>query len=484
MGNNSSKVLIICIGIILLANSLFMPKKAEAIIPVSIDASIPLIVAVDIPATINFSETIARWAKDDLVKGLRDVVSKRILDYIVDQTVKWVQGGGEPKYVTDWQGFLKDAGNIAFDSVVRDVGAARLCAPFALQLKLALLPVQRFPTQISCTLDQFTANINNFYDNFSNGGWAAYDAMWQPQNNYYGQILMIQDQLQTETSRRLTAAANEAIAGNGFLNVKKCIERAPVSAGRAGFETEGECIRWETTTPGSIVGQALGTSITADTWWAANIQSWTTALVNAVINRVIGEGVGAIRSGFSGNSGSYTSGNYSSYYYPPEYQAAANTEIRNQNTGIATDFQSFLNEKKYLLSDKQKSLTAAQQIVSALQNMQGLTCSNPVSAGEVANAQSEVTRLTNDVVVLTGDVNNLQSGITQINQSTSGIASSGTFGAYQQIYNQYNTSGFRGQILDGTARSAADQEFAAKQALLTETQVRLAQCGAQNQVTP
>lgn len=473
----------IFLTIAVISSGLYVPQKAQAYVATGLIVSDPI---AETTLIADLGEKIARWVKEDLSKALRDIIAKRILDYIVDQTVQWVQGGGEPKYVTDWQGFLKDAGNIAFDSVVRDVGAARLCAPFAIQLKLALLPVRRFPTQISCTLDQFTANINNFYDNFNNGGWVAYNAMWEPQNNYYGQILMIQDQLQTETSRKLTAAANEAIAGNGFLNVKKCIERAPLTPDQAVFETEGECIRWETTTPGAIVGQALGTSITADTWWAANIQSWTSALVNAVINRVISEGVGAIRSGFSGNSGSYTSGNYTTYYYPPELQSAASTEIRNQNVGIITDFQSFLDEKKYLLSDKQRSLAASQQVqvVASLQAMQGLTCANPVSSAEVANAQSEVTRLTNDVVTLTADVNNLQSGITQINQSTSGIAGSGTFGAYQQIYNQYNTSSFRGQILDGTARAAADQELAAKQSLLTETQTRQAQCGTQNQVTP
>ncbi len=480
MKKNALKILIIFISVAVLANGLFLPQKAEAVFGVG-DLTITFDPTNDV---VNWATEVAKWSADKLADSLRDVVAKRILDYIVDQTVQWVQGGGEPKYVTDWQGFLKDAGNIAFDSVVRDVGAARLCAPFALQIKLSLLPVKRFPQQISCTLDQFVANINNFYDDFSQGGWAAYDAMWQPQNNYYGQVLMIQDQLQTETSRKLTAAANEAIAGNGFLNVKKCIERAPLTPDQAVFETEGECIKWETTTPGNIVGSALADAFTSDSGWAKNIQSWTSALVNAAINRLFSEGVGAIKTGFSGNSGNYTSGNYTTYYYPPELKAAANTEIRNQNVGIITDFQSFLDEKKYLLSDKQRSLAAAQQIVSTLQNVQGLTCSNPVSSAEVANAQSEVTRLTNDVVALTADVNNLQSGITQINQSTSGIAGSGTFGAYQQIYNQYNTASFRGQILDGTARAAADQELAAKQLLLTEIQTRQAQCGAQNQQVP
>ena len=132
---------------------------------------------------------------------MRDIIAKRIMDYIVDQTVQWIQGGGEPKFVTNWDSFMKDAGDIAFDSVIREIGAAGLCSPFGLQVKLALLPVQKFSTQISCTLDNVVKNINIFYVDFSVGGWDGYLLSLEPQNNFYGAMLLANDKLVTEIKK-------------------------------------------------------------------------------------------------------------------------------------------------------------------------------------------------------------------------------------------------------------------------------------------
>lgn len=429
---------------------------------------------------------LTKWATEDLQKALTDLVAKRMIDYMVDQTVQWIQGGGEPKFVTNWSGFLQDTANIAFDTVVRQVGLARLCSPFDLRVRLALQPTPRLSQQISCSLDQFTANIQNFYNNFQNGGWVAYGAEWQPNNNYYGQLIMIQDNLNTQVSNDVTAAANEAIAGKGFLSTKKCIDpeyttqttNVCLDAGCTETTLKTEtvqvgCKKYEIQTPGSIVADSLSQAIGADNTWAANIRSWTTVLVNAAINRLTREGVAAMQTGFSGTSGAYTgssAGNYS-YYYPPEYQAAATQQLQSQQQNAVGTMQSFLDEKQYLLKDKRQSLAVSQQILTTLQNMQGMDCPSPPSADEIQNAQSEVVRLTNDVNILNSDVQNLQSAISQTQQSQAN-----SYQLYTQTFNQYNTPILISQIATGSARTAANQELQAKQSLLTNDQNRASQC--------
>ncbi|NCQ02695.1 hypothetical protein GW816_01410, partial [Candidatus Wolfebacteria bacterium] len=176
------KTLIIFLTVSVFTSILIFPKKTEAGIPVFDSANLG-------GKLTDISEKIARWVKEDLVKSLRDVIAKRIIDYIVDQTIVWIQGGGQPKFVTDWDGFLKDAANIAFDQVIKDVGLAQLCSPFKLQVQISLLPVQQFQQRIDCTLDDVVKNIEDFYNDFEKGGWIAYNETWQPQGNYYGEML-------------------------------------------------------------------------------------------------------------------------------------------------------------------------------------------------------------------------------------------------------------------------------------------------------
>lgn len=276
MKNFWSKVLIFFLIIVILANGLFLPRKAKAQLPV-IDFA-------------NLARMAWEWVQTTIENALLDFVRKQIMDMIVRDTITWIQGGGTPKFITDWRGFLQDAANVAFDTVINQVGLARLCQPFSMQIQLSLLPVQRFPTRISCTLDQIVGNINNFYNNFSNGGWIAYSASWDPNNNWYGNMLQIEDQFIIENSRRVRAAQNEGQASAGFLGVRRCLN------GFNNVDGTFVCTQEEIVTPGEAVGQSVASAITSDSRWDQDIKSWTSALINALINRIIREGLGLLRN--------------------------------------------------------------------------------------------------------------------------------------------------------------------------------------------
>jgi len=429
---------------------LIFPKKTEAGIPVFDSANLG-------GKLTDISEKIARWVKEDLVKSLRDVIAKRIIDYIVDQTIVWIQGGGQPKFVTDWDGFLKDAANIAFDQVIKDVGLAQLCSPFKLQVQISLLPVQQFQQRIDCTLDDVVKNIEDFYNDFEKGGWIAYNETWQPQGNYYGEMLMIHDEMITRGALAKEAAEKEALAGKGFLSVKKCLEQ----------DEEGTCIKEEIVTPGDTVGVAVASAITSDTQWAANIQSWTAALINAVINRVIKEGVGVMK-GSEESSGSS--------YYPSEYQSAADLEIESEKQQQINEVKKFVNEWQYLYNAKSKSLSYSEQLKVILVKIKKLNCQPAVSDSEIQAVQADIDRLKTETTELKNKIdggNNLITKITNANTIRERTIAQQDFLAF---VDKYNTLEIQTQIITGDARKAADQELATKTSDLSIAQGRLATC--------
>lgn len=429
---------------------LIFPKKTEAGIPVFDSANLG-------GKLTDISEKIARWVKEDLVKSLRDVIAKRIIDYIVDQTIVWIQGGGQPKFVTDWDGFLKDAANIAFDQVIKDVGLAQLCSPFKLQVQISLLPVQQFQQRIDCTLDDVVKNIEDFYNDFEKGGWIAYNETWQPQGNYYGEMLMIYDEMITRGALAKEAAEKEALAGKGFLSVKKCLEQ----------NEEGTCIKEEIVTPGDTVGVAVASAITSDTQWAANIQSWTAALINAVINRVIKEGVGVMK-GSEESSGSS--------YYPSEYQSAADLEIESEKQQQINEVKKFVNEWQYLYNAKSKSLSYSEQLKVILVKIKKLNCQPAVSDSEIQAVQADIDRLKTETTELKNKIdggNNLITKITNANTIRERTIAQQDFLAF---VDKYNTLEIQTQIITGDARKAADQELATKTSDLSIAQGRLSNC--------
>ena len=458
-------IFLIFFAVIFNVNSHFGLNMAEA-------AALPVICLncsqVVVQAAWKISD-IGRWLKEDLMKSLRDVIAKRIIDYIVDQTVQWIQGGGKPQFVTDWKGFLKKAGDIAFDQVIKDVGLARLCEPFSLQVRISLLPVQGFSTRISCTLDSVVKNIEDFYKNFENGGWIAYNEAWQPQNNYFGQMLMIHDQILTETSKEVTAQANDALAGKGFLSVKKCIAwQTPLDPQTGQPSGERKCVREEIVTPGDTVGVAVGNAITSDTQWAANIQSWTSALVNALINRLITEGVGLM--GGSGTGGG-------SSYYPPEYQDVRIEEQKQQDQQMIAEVQKFTKEWQYLYDAKSKSLSYSQQELVILNNLRSRNCQPPVSDAEIQNTQADINRLQTEVNALKAKIDEANKLIAQIKDvGTSTRERALAQQAYNAFINKYNTSEVQEQIISGSARNEAVAETEAKRNELQDAQGRMNMC--------
>lgn len=233
---------------------------------------------------------------------VRSTLKRRLLDIVVDDIVLWIQGGGEPRFVSDWSGFLEEAANVAVGDFTREIGAGFLCSPFSLQVQLTLLPVKKFSQAVTCTLDDIVGNIQNFYNDFRNGGWLAFNQSLAPQNNYFGASILGAIELQKRIEAAQGAALNEAQAGAGFLSYKECAEASgpwppgeePPDQDRDGKKGDFNC---RIITPGDTIANTISKAVGSDIDYlltAEELEDYLSSIVNALINRFLTEGLAKV----------------------------------------------------------------------------------------------------------------------------------------------------------------------------------------------
>jgi len=257
-------------------------------------------------ATATTAET-ALDTKEFSLKVLTEILKKRLLDEMVDDVIQWIQNGEEPRFVTDWNDFLDEAANIAVGDFAEELGLGFLCQPFSAQLQIALFPERRFSHAISCTLDDIVSNLDGFYDNFSDGGWLAYQTAWEPQNNIFGAFLMADEEKDRQINRAKFNSYSDAMASNGFLSTYTCKEKGDITNPASGrdIDEDGDYGDYGCTvaTPGSIVGDLAKDAVGVDFDYIVNaddLSEYLSAITNALINRLIREGVDGLR-GLSSN---------------------------------------------------------------------------------------------------------------------------------------------------------------------------------------
>ncbi len=283
-----------------------------------------------------------------------ELLKKRLLDMVVDQTVNWIQGNGEPLFITDWQLFFAQSANIASADLIRELGLGSLCRPFGVQLQLAVMQPPRFSRSISCTLDKIIGNALNFYEDFRSGGFIAYREMWQPQNNFYGAVLMALEEKESRVASAVFASTQEALAGNGILGTKRCYPKpgAFVVDG-VPFEVQAKRNPWDfycfITTPGSQVGALVAKAIGSDIDYIINSQdlaAYVAAISDALINRLVREGVNGLRGVLTTNLPS------SSGYIDSQYSGQQPCSGLRGDT--LRDCQNFIGYKSGDFNDLQK----------------------------------------------------------------------------------------------------------------------------------
>ena len=255
---------------------------------------------------VDLGESIARWIAEDLWHVLRDQAVKRIIDSMTDDIVNAIRNGGDPLFVSDWDAFVRKATDLTFDELnnyLSDEVGIDLCSPIRAELQVYLSflgNTQRLGVPARCTLTRFQQNVKNSYNRLiERNGWISFKQMFnQPQNNFFGASLLLDDAFIRNAAARSQARENEASSSGGFLSQKRCVEGSDDPN-----TPEDECERWEIITPGNIAAEAATKATLRDFPYIENVQSIISAIVDKIISDVFSPSDGGGFLGGVGGSG-------------------------------------------------------------------------------------------------------------------------------------------------------------------------------------
>lgn len=273
----------------------------------------------------KFARDHWQWIKDKLEKIALETLKDQLIHRLVQQVIKWVQGGGKPQFVTDWKGFLGDAVSRGIGQTLYEI-SPRICEPFRPLIQIAFQPVNIHEEYAACTLGDIVRNLENFYNDFKYGGWISYGSILRPEGNFYGSLIIARDVALIRASEEKESEKSDVESSRGFLSMKTCVkwtnsdvmkkELADQYAkkgdkkicGPAKFKgqelPDGYCIiqvcdRYENRTPGEVIGfsvsQAIGNSPIARIVNAQDIAALVSALVNSALMKLMKSATGLLR---------------------------------------------------------------------------------------------------------------------------------------------------------------------------------------------
>jgi hypothetical protein len=284
---------------------------------------------------------------------------------MVNSTVEWASNGfdGNPAYLIDPEQYFTDlADGIVGNYIENDKNLSFLCSPFQLQVRLALRRqyVQPDNNIFQCTLSGVASNIENYYENFNDGGWDAWFAMTQnPQNNPYGALINAELDINSKLVQRINKKSQQLEWDKGFLAWEECPagtreESLPGSDPSNPLKT-GECIgtdqnlnpykvRKVTKTPGSVIGEQLNNALPANMNRyinAQHLEDLVGAFVTGALNRYVFGSQGLFGKGPGANAVNPNTGNNPTQSYPtpapPTYEQCVQSCTAAAENGINTD---------------------------------------------------------------------------------------------------------------------------------------------------
>lgn len=216
---------------ILLVVGLFCAQTAQAAWPViDIGNATPI----SMTAGQQTSNTVVSWKTFtlDLLKQVGMGIAKVLLNKMTEATINWINGGfqGSPKFVENPKSFFKDIGDTQLRNLVDTVGYNAAKFPYGRQISKLLIEDSiykngDFATRARATLDQtIGADWKRFTNDFSVGGWEAYDDYYQnPANNAVGMLFLAADEAAQKVSKAQVEVQTELNQGQGFLAQKTCV---------------------------------------------------------------------------------------------------------------------------------------------------------------------------------------------------------------------------------------------------------------------
>jgi len=216
-------------------------------------------------------------------------VTSSILNNLAIQTVNWVRTGAKPAFVQNWRGFLTGAmqeGLLRFNSYFGATALPLTIPRYRPGLNRLLTAditnplIANFNQRFTNTFSSHGVNpgmIDAFPQDFeAGGGWRTFEAMLQPNNNFYSLYFTSLGAQANTAGLSVKSGEDNAVAGGGFVGKENALTG-------------------EIETPGSTVRDVLkSTSLEGPSNKLANadeIMELLVALLSDAFNNILSKGL-------------------------------------------------------------------------------------------------------------------------------------------------------------------------------------------------
>lgn len=210
------------------------------------------------------------------------MVGQKLSDMLVSKSVDWINSGfeGNPFYVEDTKSFMKEFEDVeilklysTIDTIDYGEGfSTGDFGSFSLGDKntiVSLLNDAKKPIEEKLKPTLTDIERENFSNDFTQGGWDAWEKLAEPQNNPFGREDIIKQEYSKNVTEAKDAAIQEAQRVN-FQDQKECVQPSSTNVfgnndwNSFGFDVnesyfnannDPNCERQETTTPGSVASK-------------------------------------------------------------------------------------------------------------------------------------------------------------------------------------------------------------------------------------
>jgi len=211
-------------------------------------------------------------------------LARFVLQQFTEKIVLWIQTGQDPffsggtegsLFVTNIDEFLLDAADNQASIMLRDYFGPswdKLCSPFRLPVGLSLSQSYgrgygSFGPKARCSITDIVENLEDFYEDFENGGWAAWMQTARYENTAWGLLTLAEEDSRERETRAVRANENDFLAGLGFPGMRKCVKGITVDGGPLINPTDPDdtnlvrCDKYLTQTPGKAIEDQLADSL-------------------------------------------------------------------------------------------------------------------------------------------------------------------------------------------------------------------------------
>lgn len=243
-------------------------------------------------------------------------LARKVVHEFGQATVNWIRTGQDPffsggtegsLFVTNIDELLLDAADNQASLMLRDYFGPswdKLCSPFRLRVGLGLSQSYgrgygSFGQKARCSITDIVDNVEDFYENFENGGWAAWIKTARYENTAWGLLTLAEEESRERETRAVRANQIDASAGLGFLGLRDCVKgvRRDGSVVRnPPNKPDIRCTDYLTKTPGRAVVDSFDQATRAqlDKVGAADeINEIIAALFDKLLSWIVGGGSGS-----------------------------------------------------------------------------------------------------------------------------------------------------------------------------------------------